>query len=134
MAVQLKAAQSNGDQVEQSMYNKVVKEQVIPFKETFSAAITAYPNEPTGRSTCKYCQGVGQMKFNTSISDPNSASNQGTERVVINLDAYNQTGSDAETLKKSDSYRKLSINKRIQQSQDEQSQLKQKLAKAEQEF
>lgn len=117
---------------EQSQYNKVVKDQVMPFKDTFSAAHTAYAGEPTGRSTCKFCQGVGPMKFNTSITDPNSISNQGTERVVINLDAYNLTGSDAETLKKSDSYRKLSVNKRIQQSQEEQNQLKQKLAKAEQ--
>lgn len=124
---------------EQSMYNKVVKDSVQPFREPL---IAAYPGEGTGGSTnlCKHCQGHGQVKSNTSISDQqNPTSHRGTERVVIDLETYNKTGADSERVKTSDSYRKMLAqcqklteeNKRVQQLTEENATLKEQLAKSE---
>lgn len=121
------------------MYNKVVKDAVQPFREPLPAA---YPGEGTGGSAnlCKHCQGHGQVKSNTSISDQqNSTSHRGTERVVIDLETYNKTGADSERFKTSDSYRKMQIqcqklteeNKKVQQLTGENASLKEQLAKSE---
>lgn len=121
------------------MYNKVVKDSVQPFREPPTAA---YPGEGTGGSTnlCKHCQGHGQVKSNTSISDQqNSTSHRGTERVVINLETYNKTGADSERFKTSDSYRKMLVqcqklteeSKRMQQLVEENASLKEQLGKGE---
>jgi hypothetical protein len=128
------------DIIDTSQYNKVEKDAVKLFKEPHSAKVRG--EEGTGGSTnvCKHCQGLGQVKSTTSISDrPNSTSNRGTERVVINLETYNKTGNDNESFRNTDSYRKMYAqyqklteeNKKIQSLGDENSLLRQKLEKSE---